>query len=94
MGNFAGLGNVIPTVGTMVDRMQDQALMFRVGGKIGFGEEGPDEGEITKLDRSRFLDLPGQEEVDRPPRQPHQPVEGTAGARSPGAEDSRLRPEL
>lgn len=45
VADFLAGGDVVPTVGAMVDGVQDEALVFGVGGEVGFVEEGFGNGE-------------------------------------------------
>ena len=44
-GNLASLGGVIPTVRAVIDAVENQALMFRVGREIRFVEDRVGDGE-------------------------------------------------
>ena len=40
MRDFGVFGDMVPAVGAVVDGVEDEALVFGVGGEVGFGEEG------------------------------------------------------
>ena len=44
IGDFLPLRDVVPAVGAMVDAVEEQALVFTVGGEIGLVEERVGDG--------------------------------------------------
>lgn len=44
-GDFLSGWDVVPTVGAMVDGVEEKALVVGVGGEVGFGEEGAEDSE-------------------------------------------------
>ena len=43
----AAFGNMVPTIGTVINRMQDEPLMFRIGRKIGLRKDGVRNGQTS-----------------------------------------------
>jgi len=47
--HFLAGGDVVPAVGAVINRVQDQALMLRVDAQVGFGEECVGNGQAGLL---------------------------------------------